>query len=104
MTRIVYLKAPKSTGKPAAKSAGGRNKPKRGAVLETATAKKPSKKTKPGSEIVYREGKRRTVHTLDANSASFGKQLNWVFAQNVKKARKANRRVIGKPDLAVAKT
>jgi hypothetical protein len=49
------------------------------------------------------EGRSKTVHTLDANSASFDEDLRYVFSRNVAKARRENKRVVGSPDIAPRK-
>jgi hypothetical protein len=39
------------------------------------------------------EGRMTTVNQVDANSPTFGDEIGYVFAQNVKRARRANRRL-----------
>ena len=48
-------------------------------------------------------GERRTVLTLDANSPSFNDGLQYVFAKNVAKARRENKRILGVADVAPPK-
>lgn len=49
------------------------------------------------------EGRSRTVHTLDANSASFDEDLRYVFRRSVAKARRENKRIVGSADIAPPK-
>lgn len=49
-------------------------------------------------------GKLRTVRTLEGQSASFGDDLAYVFAKNVAKARRENKRVTGAADRVPSKT
>lgn len=49
------------------------------------------------------EGHVRTVRTLDAHSGAFGDELRYVFGKNVAKARRDNKRVIGRTDAVPAK-
>jgi hypothetical protein len=105
MTKVVYLKAiglkassrPKSKTGSAIKSVAGkslaRSKAKAGAARKTL-----------GDKIVLNsEGQRQKLRTLDARSETFGEDFGYAFTQNVKKARKENTRVIGRPDIAVNK-
>lgn len=46
-------------------------------------------------------GKLQLVRLLDANSATFGQDLQYVFERNVAKARRENKRVIGTPDVVL---
>jgi hypothetical protein len=39
------------------------------------------------------EGRMTTVYQVDANSPTFGADIGYVFAQNVKRARRANRQL-----------
>ena len=48
-------------------------------------------------------GERKTVFTLDANSPSFEDGLQYVFARNVAKARRDNKRIAGVADVAPRK-
>ena len=48
-------------------------------------------------------GERKTVLTLDANSPSFDEGLQYVFARNVAKARRDNKRIVGVADVAPPK-
>jgi hypothetical protein len=41
------------------------------------------------------DGRWKTIHTLDANSASFDRDLQYVFDKNIAKARRENRRLLG---------
>jgi hypothetical protein len=43
------------------------------------------------------------VRTLDANTAIFEEDLRYVFAKNVAKARRDNKRVVGATDIAPPK-
>ncbi|MDQ0462274.1 hypothetical protein QO010_000022 [Caulobacter ginsengisoli] len=49
------------------------------------------------------EGQIKTLRTLDAASATFGDDFQYVFGRNVAKARKDNKRTAGVTDAAVAK-
>ncbi len=53
--------------------------------------------------IADAEGRPKTVHTLDANSASFDEDLLYVFGRSVAKARRENKRIVGSPDIAPRK-
>ncbi|MPZ41616.1 MAG: hypothetical protein GEU95_26945 [Rhizobiales bacterium] len=46
---------------------------------------------------------RKTVRTLDANDDNFDDGLRYVFAQNVARARRENKRVTGRADVAPRK-
>jgi hypothetical protein len=48
-------------------------------------------------------GERKTVLTLDANSPSFEDGLQYIFARNVAKARRDNKRIVGVADVAPPK-
>ena len=76
MAKVIFkrLKAGRSTG-PAARSVGKKR-------------------------VSKAEGGWKTVRTLDANSSSFEEGLRYVFAKNVAKARRDNKRVVGKTDIA----
>jgi hypothetical protein len=50
---------------------------------------KPHKAASKG--VRSREGRMTTVYQVDANSPTFGADIGYVFAQNVKRARRANR-------------
>jgi hypothetical protein len=49
------------------------------------------------------DGRLKTVPTLDAASPSFGEELLSVFARNVRKARRDNKRILGSADIAPRK-
>jgi hypothetical protein len=53
--------------------------------------------------VVTATGGRKTVRTLDANSASFDSDLHYVFSQNVAKARRENKRLFGSADIGPRK-
>jgi len=42
------------------------------------------------------------MHRIDGESPTLGKDLTWAFAQNVKRARAENRRLVGDPDPALS--
>ena len=48
------------------------------------------------------DGKARVMHRIDGESPTLGKDLTWAFAQNVKRARAENRRLVGDPDPALS--
>ena len=48
-------------------------------------------------------GERKTVFTLDAHSPHFEDGLQYVFARNVAKARRDNKRIVGVADVAPPK-
>lgn len=48
-------------------------------------------------------GERKTVYTLDASSPHFEEGLHYVFAKNVAKARRDNKRILGVADIAPPK-
>lgn len=63
------------------------------------TAKKPAGSIK--SKIVVGPGGRRTkVLAIDANSKTFGDDLQLLFAKNVEKARRENVKKLGSADRA----
>jgi hypothetical protein len=45
----------------------------------------------------------KTVHTIDANSATIDTDLHYVFSKNVEKARRENRKAVGLADRAPRK-
>jgi hypothetical protein len=53
--------------------------------------------------VVGPQGKTTSVWQLDARSRSFGDDLQYVFAKNVAKARRTNKRVVGSADVAPRK-
>ena len=53
--------------------------------------------------VKSREGKVVTIHTVNADSRTFGEDLSYVFRQNVKKARRENKRRTGLSDRVPAK-
>lgn len=48
--------------------------------------------------VVGADGKAFKIATIDANSASFSSDLHQVFARNVAKARRENKKKFGSPD------
>lgn len=60
-----------------------------------------SKADKHGVTVVQKRvrdtgsGQFLTFHTIDAQSKTFGQDLNYVFAKNVAKARRDNKAVVG---------
>ncbi len=48
--------------------------------------------------VMGADGRPKTMRTLDANSLTFGDDLQAVFQENVRKARRANKRLLGSPD------
>ena len=67
----------------------------------------PKKPSKPSSVTEKRirdgDGQLKTLRTIDVGSRSFGEDLKYVFGRNVAKARRDNKRITGKTDVAVAK-
>ena len=49
------------------------------------------------------DGHVKTLRTLDAESPTFGEDLQYVFSRNVAKARRDNKRVTGTTDVVVPK-
>jgi len=49
------------------------------------------------------DGRARTLLIIDANSPTFGRDLEYVFGRNVAKARRENKRLTGSADGVVAK-
>lgn len=56
-----------------------------------------------GRKRVATESGVKVVRTLDAHSPTFEDDFSYVFGQNVAKARKENKRVLGVADLLPAK-
>jgi hypothetical protein len=57
---------------------------------------KPHKLRRKGTSVTTKrvrspEGRVTTIYQVDANSPTFGDDIGYVFAQNVKRARRANR-------------
>ena len=50
------------------------------------------------------DGRSRVVRTIDAGSDSFGTDFEYVFAQNVAKARRANKQIAGSVNIRPAGT
>lgn len=72
------------------------------------TTLKPSKSGKKTSSVTTKrvkgaDGKALTVHTIDADSQTFGDDVSYVFRQNVRKARRENKRLVGSSDRVPAK-
>jgi hypothetical protein len=57
--------------------------------LKTTGSHSVGKKRVPGAN-----GRSKTVHTLDANSATFDADLRYVFGRSVAKARRDNRQIV----------
>jgi hypothetical protein len=53
--------------------------------------------------VMGADGRPKMVRTLDAHSRTFGDDLQMVFQENVRKARRANKRLLGSADGAPAK-
>jgi len=74
-------------------------------VYEPLKASKTTKRS--GSVATKRvksaEGKTVTLHTIDADSQTFGDDFSYVFRQNVKRARQENKRLTGIADSAARK-
>ena len=49
------------------------------------------------------DGHMKTLRTIDADSPTFGEDLQYVFSRNVAKARRDNKRVTGTTDVVVPK-
>ena len=56
-----------------------------------------------GAKVVASEEGRKTVRTLDANNDNFDAALTYIFTRNVAKARRENKRILGRADIAPAK-
>lgn len=54
--------------------------------------------------VIAADGRVVIVPTIDANSATFGADLQHLFARNVAKARRDNKRRFGSPDRVDAKS
>jgi hypothetical protein len=59
---------------------------------------KPHKLRRKGTSVTTKrvrgpEGRMTTIYQVDANSPTFGDDIGYVFAQNVRRARRANRRL-----------
>ena len=65
-----------------------------------AKRKPVSVKTK---RVLDRTGALITLHTIDADSATFDSDLSYVFERNVAKARRENRRLFGFSDRVSSK-
>ena len=69
--------------------------------------RKISRRKTPGSVTEQRvrtpEGRMTTIRRIDARSPTFGEDMLYVFSKNVAAARRENKRVIGKTDVAPAK-
>ena len=66
--------------------------------LKAGRAAKPAAPAVGKKRVRGAEGKWKTVRTLDANSATFDEDLHYVFARNVEKARRENKRLFGSAD------
>jgi len=65
--------------------------------------RKGRKITLPSKRVPGDDGPLKTLRTLDANSASFGDDLRYVFERSVAKARRENKRLTGSTDFVPAK-
>ncbi len=76
-------------------------------IAELNRVGKANSKQKNGSvtekRIRDKAGQVKVLRTLDAGSATFGDDLRYVFAKNVEKARRDNKRVTGATDIAPRK-
>ena len=61
-----------------------------------------SKRRVPSKRVVGPDGNAITMYTVDAESETFVDDLSYVFRQNVKKARRMNKRLVGSPDRVAA--
>jgi hypothetical protein len=48
--------------------------------------------------VVHASGETSSIYTVDADSRTFGDDLTSVFRENVRKARRRNKRVVGAAD------
>lgn len=70
--------------------------------LKKGRSASPTARTVGKKRVVTEDGV-KTVHTLDANSASFDEDLRYVFSRSVARARRDNKRVLGSVDVATRK-
>lgn len=67
-------------------------------LRKSASGAKPSTVTT--KRVRTASGALKTFYTIDAGSQTFSDDLGYAFRQNVKKARKENKRLFGSPDSA----
>lgn len=67
--------------------------------VQTKAKKRPRSVTE--KRVKSRSGKIITLRTIDADSQSFGSDLEYVFKRNVAKARRENKKVTGASDSVV---
>jgi hypothetical protein len=68
--------------------------------LEAGRPTGPAARSVGKKRVATADGGWKTVRTLDANSVIFDEGLRYVFAKNVAKARRDNKRVVGTTDVA----
>ena len=91
-TKVIYSKKRNATKKPSAV-----RKPKRAGAAN-------SKQAAPRFKVIIdSDGCRQKLQTLDVHSRSFGQDFGEAFKKSVRKARRENTRIIGRPDIAVGK-
>jgi hypothetical protein len=64
---------------------------------------KPAAKSVASKRVRDSHGHVRVLHELDFGSDTFGRDFQYVFSRNVKKARRENKRIVGSADVDVAK-
>jgi hypothetical protein len=72
-------------------------------IIGRSKASRPAKGAVGVKRVRDSRGQLKTLRTLDAGSATFGQDLQYVFSKNVAKARRDNKRITGAADVAVAK-
>ena len=72
-------------------------------VSSLNAARKARKADLPSKRVPGDDGRLKTLRTLDANSASFGEDLRYVFERSVDKARRENKRLTGSRDFVPTK-
>ncbi len=72
--------------------------------LKTSKSAQAAARSEVGKKVVSGAGGRKTVRTLDANTANFDLALEYVFGRNVAKARRENKRILGRADIEPSKT
>lgn len=86
MAKVVYTSL-----KPAKRGKG--KAAKKGAASTSVVSKR----------VTGPDGKRKTMHRVDANSPTFGEDISTVFRLNVRLARQNNKRLVGSADRVPAK-
>jgi hypothetical protein len=73
------------------------------AMVEAANARRSGAGAVVKQRVYGRDGRLKTIFTVDAGSATLGSDLQYAFEKSVAKARKENRKRFGSADARISK-